>query len=74
MKAHRDSPNSFSTQPRPISLSVKRCSRKHAMEGRQQEEIIEEKVREEVNNWLRIPLKGNPEFSPNLLSLEFRNS
>ena len=64
-------PNSFYTQPRPISISVKRCSRKtrFAVEEGQQEEILTEKVGEEVDNWLRFPLRGNPELSPNLFSL-----
>ena len=39
-----------------------------------QKVILEEKVRKEVNNWLRMPLKGNPEHSPNLFTLEFRDS
>ena len=44
------------------------------MDEGQQEEILEEKVREEVNNWLRMPLRGNPELLLNFFSLEFRDS
>uniref|UniRef100_UPI00358EC094 uncharacterized protein n=1 Tax=Myxine glutinosa TaxID=7769 RepID=UPI00358EC094 len=45
-----------------------------AMEEGQQEENLEEKIREEVNNWSRKPLRGNPGLSPNLFPLEFRDA
>lgn len=44
------------------------------MEDGQQEESLEEKVREEVNNWSRKPLRGNPVLSPNLFPLEFHDA
>uniref|UniRef100_UPI00358F4092 uncharacterized protein n=1 Tax=Myxine glutinosa TaxID=7769 RepID=UPI00358F4092 len=45
-----------------------------AMEEGQQEENLEEKIREEVNNWSRKPLRGNPGLSPNLFPLEFHDA